>query len=353
MRRRRFGRVLFGLVSLSWVSHSYAAHAQTPSAEVEIAREGIRLHDQGQYEVAIAVYKRGLRDYEESSLLLSEMATSYSAMGDYGGCIDAAKKGLKKPGRFVAHLFAAKGICESSSDLPRKALRSFKKGLEVEPDNLKLLFNIAVTLQHEKRIEEAIAYLQKAIEIRPSYSSPYLALSLIHQEARATVKSLFYCLRFIMLEPDSARSQTSAARFLHLFRLGVEQTSESEITLTISSKITEEDPISFLEFARTLAATVPMVNDEGATSEAAKTVLALTSFVAMVRDPGENQASLDDSFFGRNCVAPFLELTEHDLLEPFAYWVAFRAGEEGAQEWISEHQERVASLGEYLQASAR
>jgi len=49
-----------------------------------------------------------------------------------------------------------------------------EEAIQLDPNNPTLFFNLGVVNQNEKKIEEAIAYYKKAIELKPDYGDAYM-----------------------------------------------------------------------------------------------------------------------------------------------------------------------------------
>lgn len=52
-----------------------------------------------------------------------------------------------------------------------------EEAIQLDPENPTLFFNLGVVNQNEKKIEEAIGYYKKAIELKPDYSDAYMNLA--------------------------------------------------------------------------------------------------------------------------------------------------------------------------------
>ena len=73
----------------------------------DIISEAIVLHDSGRYEEAIARYKTIPPRDTAYVQMLSELALSYDANKQYDEAIAICREGLKRPGRYEAHLMRA------------------------------------------------------------------------------------------------------------------------------------------------------------------------------------------------------------------------------------------------------
>ncbi|MCK4598011.1 tetratricopeptide repeat protein, partial [bacterium] len=54
-----------------------------------------------------------------------------------------------------------------------KAVAEFKMALELDPDDVKIIYGLGLALRLQGQLEESIEYLSKAIEVNPQYIEPY------------------------------------------------------------------------------------------------------------------------------------------------------------------------------------
>ena len=106
--------------------------------------------------------------------------------------------------------------------MPKRALRSFRKGLEKIPNDVGLHFNIAVTLAGEDRDQEAIEHLESAIGIATRYVSALYLLAKLHRRAGHRIPSMLLFSRVIALEPNTNRSAAAAVAIWALLEPGLD-----------------------------------------------------------------------------------------------------------------------------------
>lgn len=313
--------------------------------------KGVELHDAGDYQGAIRSFRSALELEPANTVALYELANTYLATGDFNSCIEAAKAGLEHPSDLDPLLHMAAGSCYSSAGKTRKALRSFRAGLDLAPNEARLHFNIAVTLFNSEDGEDAVEHLQKAVASEPSYASPYYFLGEIYRDEGKRVQSLYYFARFFTLEPNTARSASAATNAFGLLFSGIDVKSKSEVEVTVPH-LEDDDRFSALELSLSIAG-VSVHTDEGAAlpSEAHRTVSALQTFFQItleMNDPEDRD--LRGTVVWNQAIAPLLRLHERELSEALGFVMATRAGVEGGQAWVDAHPESVkkleAALGE-------
>lgn len=312
-------------------------------------RKGVELHDAGDHQAAIQLFKSVLELEPTNTQALYELANSYLAIGAFDSCIKAAKSGLKYPSALDAGFYMAAGSCYSSSEKTKKALKSFRSGLELAPDNANLNFNIAVTLFNAGDRESALEHLQTAVSNEPSYSSPYYFLGEIYRQEGARVQSLYYFARFFTLEPNTTRSAYAATNALGLLSSGIEMKSKGDIEVTVPN-LEDDNPISGLEMSLSLAGLSMHSEDVTALpSEAHRKVSALTTFFQITLEMSElDDHDLRGTVVWKQAIAPLLRIHKGESSEALGFVMALRAGVEGAEAWFEGNQESLEKLNGLL-----
>lgn len=313
----------------------------------ELIRDGIRLHDDGKYDQAIARYKEALGLDPDNTAAMYELANTCAVTGDYDQAIAWSRKALAgDPGGLEPQLYSMWGSglsCQGKSD---EALAIFRKGLERYPDNVALNYNITVTLDAKGQTDEAITHIKTAIAGKPTYASAVAALTQLLVKKNWRVPSLLFCLRFCMIEPNSNRTVTFAHEAETLLNSCVERKGDKDVNIMVNLDPTTEGDFSTLDTALSLAAAGMFLKEESRKSPAERFVGAMTSFTLML---GElKYQSLAGTFTWQQAAIPLLKLEKKHVLEPFMYFVAVRAELEGAVDWLKNHPEQLKSLNTVL-----
>ncbi len=312
-------------------------------------QEGIELHDAGDFKAAIEVFESVLETEPKNTGALYELTNSYFASGDFESCIATSKVGLKHPSALDVGFHSLAGSCYSSSGKPQKALKSFRSGLDIAPNHASLNFNIAVTLANSGDRGAAIEHLERAINSRPSYASPYYLLAELYRQSGARVPSLFYFARFFTLEPNSHRSSSAATTIFSLLSSGIKVKPGGDVDVTVPS-LKEKDPMSGLELSLSLAGAA-MFADEGeeARSQAERQVSALTTFLQIVLEMSESDdQELQRTAVWKQAMAPIQRIHQRGGSEALGFVIARKAGIEGAAEWAVANLEKIEALSGLL-----
>jgi tetratricopeptide (TPR) repeat protein len=318
----------------------------------ELIHRGTRLHDEGKYDEALALYERALALEPENPTAHYEMAATLGVKKDYARCVEVARSGLQHPGTVEAQLYAIEASCWDGAGKVDEALKAFAPGIAAHPSDVALRYNIAITLVEAKRNDEAADHLRHAIALRPTYASPYVLLGRIYGEQKRDVPALFVLLRSLMLDHDSPRAESAAQQARASLLAGVEAkpaaaNQKLEININVPDDLQRRyGELADLGVVKGLAVTSMYLQENEGKPQVAREVAALVTFLQMALEEGKPEvaANVAPLVPWEETIAPLLALQEQGLGEPFAYVVEARAGVAGASDWLAAHADRVHAL---------
>lgn len=342
MTKSILATILF-LFSVSSVVAQIEPPKLTPTpltdSQKRVIREGVVLHDRGDYDGAIAKYEEVLRENPENDLALYEMAYSYQMKKDYRKSLELAQKGAQYKSDNLIGFYLLMGNNLDELGEPKKAIEVYKQAIKVKPESL-LYFNLAITYSRMNNAEEAKKNLKKAVYLNPNHPSSHLVLGQLFQTTRYKIPALFAVMRFLVLEPKSRRSSIGYKIFSELMGAGVTQKSPTEINITLDTG-GKKDEGDFEALELTLALTKAAGADEKEKhkSEVQLLVDQLNGQLAIVSDM---EAKGDKSkFTWRYYVPYFTELKKRNHVEPFVYYISQSSEMPGVTEWLQANPDRV------------
>lgn len=310
--------------------------------------EGIELHDEGSYDKAIEKYKMALKLEPNNSLALYELTFSYMVSGKNEECIETAKKGLKVVSKLQKKFTVALGSCYSQSGKIEEAIKTFENGLKVDPTDSQLHLNIAVTLSNLRQDKKAITHLKEAIKYSIEYSSPYYFMAEIYRTTDYRIPALYFYMQFILLEPNTKRSQDASKKIYALLYQGLKQKENREIDITLySDSPKDEGDFTALEIALSVAAVASIAEEsKGSKTDIERHTEVLTSFIQICSEIEDE--NLKTTFTWQYAVENMIALQNSDNFETYAYILAVKAGIQGAAEWLDENQEKIEKLSDAI-----
>jgi tetratricopeptide (TPR) repeat protein len=213
-------------------------------AQLALIREGVALHDQQNYDGAIAKYKEVLDQNPWEVRALHEIALSYFAAKNYDAALAASRKGAecKSPDLPGFHMMIGNVLDELGKS--SEAMDIYREALKRDPKYAMLHFNLGVSLRRAKKNEEAKAELEKSLTLNPAHAGSHLVLATVYQEMGYRVPAIMAFSRFLILEPDSGRVGQPLHSLVALMTQGASEgknPNEINIVMHMPSKTEKEE----------------------------------------------------------------------------------------------------------------
>ena len=316
------------LLLLMLTLFAISVSAQTPTVQ-DIVNEGIKYHDEGNYSNAIETYKKALEIDPSSGLANYEIALTYFAMKDYKNAELHSKKAVEANDNHKMHACIMYGNSLDMLGETKKAIKVYEKAIK-DFDNYLLYYNYALTCLKAGETEKAYDAAIKAILNNSSHASSHLILSQVMEKKGSRVKAMLPLYFFLMLEPNSARSEVNYQALRGFIDLGVTQTSEKNINVSVPTD--KDGDFGAAEMMISLSkASNTLEENKG------KTDLELFAgnneqiFSILGELKKENTGFWWDFY-----VPFFYGLATENLVKPFSYYISQSIGEE-AGKWIEDN----------------
>jgi tetratricopeptide (TPR) repeat protein len=309
-------------------------------------REANALSDQGKYDEALAIYKAILADEPSNAEAAYEIGLTYATKGDWAGCRGWLEPRVREKGRLQSAMYAILGNCLDGAGEADRAIAAYRSGLQVNPNDYQLLYNLAVSLSARNKYDEARELLKRETRIRPDHASAHLALAQIFAAQHYRTAAVASYLRFLSIEPQGERAKAAATAMLGLLNLGVEKKDAKNINVTVDPDAPQgEGDYRALEMALAMASAVNL-KDEGEKSQFERTSEQIASVAKMIVEMQvENNYTAD---VNRRFLS---QLYEKELIDAFAAVSILSLNLPGQAEWLKAHGKEVqaylAARGEH------
>ena len=318
----------------------------TSEEHVVLIRKGISLHDEGDYDGAIAAYQDVLEANPDDVNALYELAFSYFKKQDYKNCVQTAKRGTEYLSQMQTPFYVTWGSCLDESGKPKKAVKAYRSALRRAPTDHLLHFNLAVTYKNLEKSKQAIRHFKKAIESNPNHASSHIALAEQYIAQGHRIPALLAFARFVILEPDTARSGV-ALQSLHPILGGqTSQGGDNKITIFMNPDAnTDEGDFMSAELMLSIAGAAALLPETGEETPVEET---LDRFGTLFRSLGRVDAEKEQSGFAWNHYVPyFAEIEKRGFTQPFVYHTHQIANWDGIKEWIDANGEQTEKFLEW------
>jgi Tfp pilus assembly protein PilF len=347
MKKRLFALCVITLLGLSVAAQKLEPPKLQPTPTTEkqqqIIREGEALHDNGDYDGAIARYQEVLKENPNNVEALYETAFSYYKKKDYPKSIEIGYQAAKYKSDLLAAIYVQIGSSYDEAGDPKKAIEVYKAGIKLNPRAALLHYNLAITYYGSGQLEDARSAAKRAAILNPNHPSTQILLSSLFEKGSYKTPALLAACRFLILEPDSRRSEVALRTVEKVMQAGVSPTNEKEIKIFIdTSPKKDEGDFSSIEMFMGLARAANYTEKNRDKSPAE---LVADNFNSLFAYLAESRGKADKSkFTWRYYVPYFAELKSKGYVEVFTYYTHQRSAVPEVAEWLRQNKSKVAGF---------
>jgi len=305
-------------------------------------RDAVRMHDQGNYDGAIAGYLEILKENPDDISALYELGFSYFVKGEYQKSLEIANKGSLYKSDLLAGFYTLMGNDLDHLGEGDKAMKVYREGIKQFPSNVQLHYNLAVALISAKKDDEAKKSFKNALSVGPDHPSSHLGLSQLYQNDNNKIPAMMAACRFLVLEPKTPRSAAMLKMLDKIMQAGVQAGSDpGKITVFMDTGgKTDEGDFS----AVTAVLSVIGVGRHLEISKKGKSEIRLfiDNLSTMLTIMAERLSKQKGSGFAWDYYRPyFCEMANRKFVEPFCYYISQSAQSEEVDRWLTVNFERV------------
>ncbi len=198
---------------------SPAVHGQNKSVQ-ELIREGVALHDTGEYKKAIKKYNEVLKLEPKSVQAIYEMSLSYLALKEWQNASKFSTDVINSNNKSLSSgAYAVKSEALAEMNRVDEAITLLEEGLKKNGDEYLLHFNMALNYYKKRDTDNALNHIKKAIDLDKSHSGAFLLNAYALNDKGLWVQSILSFQMFLLLEPDSKRSKNAFEEMLRTMRI--------------------------------------------------------------------------------------------------------------------------------------
>ncbi len=108
-----------------------------------------------------------------------------------------------------------------------KAIEYYKEGIKANPQYQRFYFNVGITYLRQKKYAEAEAYAIDAIKLDPKHASSQRVYALATYGQDKRVESLLAWCSFLLLEPQTKRTEEAFLLCSKLLNYGIVRTEKA------------------------------------------------------------------------------------------------------------------------------
>ena len=319
--------------------------AATTPAQSALIKEGIALHDAGNFDGAIAKYEQVLAAEPAAVDAMYELAFSHTGKKDCVKAMAVARKGAAYRSALLPQFHMLLGNCLDDMGRRDEAIDVFKTAIKSTPDFALLHYNLALTYVRTGKLDDARKALQESLYLNPNHGSSHYLLSSIYQQLGYRVPATLALSRFLIIEPNSPRTADALNRLESLLGSGVSRSeTSSNISIILPAK-SKKDEGDFDAVAVAMSLSVAAGQITGEKKELSPFKMISTSYSVMSDVLGRTEGK----GFAVQYYAPFFaELHKQGFVEALVYHALPVARLSGAAEWAQENPTKVSDFRQWM-----
>lgn len=311
-------------------------------AQDQLIREGVALHDRRDFDGAISRYEQVLKENPNNIMALYEMAFSYYVKKDYLKCLEISYKAAQFKFDLLPAIYVQIGSAQDELGDAKKAIETYKAGLKKFPSDFLIHFNLGVTYNKQGEYEEARKAIKKSAGLNPQHTSSHLLLASLFDRGGYKTPALLAACRFLVLEPNSARSAAAVNLVSKKMQAGVSEGKDANTINIFIDPAAKKDEGDFgaIDLGISLTKAAEKMD---AKKDKTEMQLLVSSFETLFAILGEQKADL--SKFTWKYYAPYCaEMKKRGHVEAFVYYINQRRGSPEVNEWLLQHRQTLASF---------
>lgn len=322
--------------------------AQDPKAALAYVERGIKLHDKGDYDGALALYQKALDADADNLIALSEMGITFFKMERYDDVIQYSIRTIEKypDSAYIESAYVNYGSALDATGKPREALKKYDEGIAKFPESHMLVFNKGITFAKMRQSKEAITTFQQAVKIEPRHASSHNALARMLYDDRQRFPAILAYLRFLVLEPNSPRAAENREAMQKLLSHGVEQEGKKNVNIridpsamgdTLPDGSNKPNNFAILEMVVAMSSALDFDKKYAKESERERFLRKLELICGLLKE----QRDKNSGFYWEYYAPYFSEMLDKKQTVTFSYLVFVSANDNAVNKWLEAHDDEI------------
>lgn len=236
-----------------------------------------------------------------------------------------------------------RGLALAEKGRYEEAVKVYEKGLKQDPTNSLLNFNLADALYKTKNYPKAEKAIINAIIENPEQGSNHLLLSSIMQARGQRAKSIMSLYYFLLLEPNSIRSESYYNQLIAQLNQGVIWETDRKINIKMPASISDVD-FGSADMLISLLAASKYYNENRDKSDLEYFVITNSGIFGILYDLRKEKKG----FWWDIYVSRFCSMLQSDNCEAFSYYISQSGNSSAFDNWKNINPEKNQKFNEWL-----
>ena len=240
---------------------SIATAEENPEID-RLLQEGIELHSAGEFQSAIEKYKEVLQIDPENISAIYEIALSYLALGNYENAIIYTTKVIYSLDRTLSvGAYAIQSEALAALDRTEEAIALLERALEIKGSKHLLHFNLALHYYKINDLDNTLLHVKEAINLDKSHAEAFLLYAYVLNDMELWVQSILAFQMFLLLEPDDPRARAAFGELLQTMRITSLDEDEARRPVLTNPPLTIINGINKFQIYNTIVATLQSLRE--------------------------------------------------------------------------------------------
>lgn len=318
----------------------------TEQENVRLAKAG-RLHDAEKYHEAIALYRSILENNPANTVALYELALSHFSLNEFEQSLQYAKAAAEYDSPFLPSVYLLIGLDYKKLNQPEQALSVYQFATRRFDRHIELHYQLAAMYLALNDPGHAADVFKKIITLDPRHRDSHLQLGMAYYLHDYKTPAMLSLLTFLLLEPDSHRSEFAVSLLDDIFKSGVIIDSKTkQVTLAINPDAkTDEGDFGFTD-ALLSTRRVDLLTSGKKYSEVSLKREQLKSFLMAV---SQLKTETDRRYFIKWHAFPFYSsLHEAGLSDALFYYTHQSLKQTEISRWLAGNRKQVEKLEAFV-----
>lgn len=311
---------------------------------IDLVKEGIQYHDNGDYKKAILTYKKALKIDSKSTLVNYEIALSYFSKGDYKKAIKYSDKVLDENADYLLEAYMTKGSALDLMGKSQKSIEVFETAIDKLEGHFLIHYNLALNYFKIEDYLNAEINAIRAIELNSNHSSSHLMLAKIHNAKQNSVQAILAFHYFLFLEPNTNRSDEAFGLLQNNFGGSVSKDQDDSNSILISLSEPEDSPFVAAELMISMLEASKYLEENEGKSEVEMFLENTETFFTTLGALQEDQQDIWFAFY----IPFFNELSKSGHIETYCRYIT-QSEHEDSQKWLKENEAKLVEFDNWLQ----
>jgi tetratricopeptide (TPR) repeat protein len=331
------------LLTFALVISSFFAFSQ--SSIKDFVEEGIRYHDNGEFDKAIETYKKALQIDPKSALVHYEIALSYVSAKEYQKAIQHSDKVIKQNGEHIIPAYLTKGSALNMMGKTKQSSQVLEKGIKKTGGYYLMHYNLALNYYSFNDLDNAEKNLLSAIALNASHASSHLLLATIHHARRNSVQALLSAHYFLFLEPGTERSKQAYKILKANFGGNVTTDADKPNNINITLLLSNYSQFSAAELMLSMLAATSTIEKNKDKSE---DELFVDNTGAFFRTMGELKKEEYTNIWWTLYTPFFSEIANSEHITTYCAYIS-QLGNENSKKWLSNNEAKLEEFSKWLE----